>query len=205
MANNHVYVFRKSQPSKYAFMAECRSVVEGSTRTVSTMQVRRGGGAARPGRAGQRGGGGRAGLACGGQQGTRRGRPQLPARCAHAERLPLPARRAPAHARPPLCAPACGRPAGQDAGARRAEGRGGAVHPSVHPVRAGRHPHPRHLPRAGLCGAPRAPPRVPRPRWMCLQRVPCTLLGWAGRGTRRPAPARHFGSRPPSGPSHKAS
>ena len=24
MANNHVYVFRKSQPAKYAFMAECR-------------------------------------------------------------------------------------------------------------------------------------------------------------------------------------
>ncbi|PRW61164.1 DNA-directed RNA polymerase II subunit RPB2 isoform B [Chlorella sorokiniana] len=40
MANNHVYVFRKSQPSKYAYVAECRSVVEGSTRTVSTMQVK---------------------------------------------------------------------------------------------------------------------------------------------------------------------
>ena len=24
MANNHVYVFRKSQPSKFAFIAECR-------------------------------------------------------------------------------------------------------------------------------------------------------------------------------------
>ena len=24
MANNHVYVFRKSQPSKYAYVAECR-------------------------------------------------------------------------------------------------------------------------------------------------------------------------------------
>lgn len=40
MANNHVYVFRKSQPSKYAYIGECRSVVEGSTRTVSTMQVK---------------------------------------------------------------------------------------------------------------------------------------------------------------------
>ena len=26
MANNHVYVFRKSQPSKYAYVAECRYV-----------------------------------------------------------------------------------------------------------------------------------------------------------------------------------
>lgn len=26
MANNHVYVFKKSQPSKYGFVAECRSV-----------------------------------------------------------------------------------------------------------------------------------------------------------------------------------
>ena len=26
MANNHVYIFRKSQPSKFAFTAECRSV-----------------------------------------------------------------------------------------------------------------------------------------------------------------------------------
>ncbi|GAB4814750.1 hypothetical protein N2152v2_001796, partial [Parachlorella kessleri] len=40
MANNHVYVFKKSQPSKYSFAAECRSVIEGSTRTVSTMQVK---------------------------------------------------------------------------------------------------------------------------------------------------------------------
>ena len=24
MANNHVYVFKKSQPSKYGFVAECR-------------------------------------------------------------------------------------------------------------------------------------------------------------------------------------
>ena len=80
MANNHVYVFRKSQPSKYAYVGECRcaagrgrggaarsarlgfpcrpclttrclppslppcllarSVVEGSTRTVSGMQVK---------------------------------------------------------------------------------------------------------------------------------------------------------------------
>jgi hypothetical protein len=27
MANNHVYVFRKSQPSKYAYVAECRCVL----------------------------------------------------------------------------------------------------------------------------------------------------------------------------------
>ena len=40
MANNHVYVFKKSQPSKYSYVSECRSVVEGSTRTVSTMQVK---------------------------------------------------------------------------------------------------------------------------------------------------------------------
>lgn len=31
MANNHVYVFKKSQPSKYGFVAECRSVANPST------------------------------------------------------------------------------------------------------------------------------------------------------------------------------
>ena len=40
MANNHVYVFRKSQPSKYAYQAEIRSVMEGSTRATSTLAVR---------------------------------------------------------------------------------------------------------------------------------------------------------------------
>lgn len=39
MANNHVYVFRKSQPSKYSCVAECRSVMEKSTRSTSTMSV----------------------------------------------------------------------------------------------------------------------------------------------------------------------
>lgn len=40
MANNHVYVFKKSQPSKYAYQAECRSVIEGSTRATSGMAVK---------------------------------------------------------------------------------------------------------------------------------------------------------------------
>lgn len=40
MANNHVYVFKKSQPSKYGFVAECRSVLENSTRNTSTMGVK---------------------------------------------------------------------------------------------------------------------------------------------------------------------
>ena len=40
MANNHVYVFRKSQPSKYAFISECRSTREGSTHAVSSMAVK---------------------------------------------------------------------------------------------------------------------------------------------------------------------
>ncbi len=40
MANNQVYVFRKSQPSKYAYQAECRSVVENSTRNTSSMSIR---------------------------------------------------------------------------------------------------------------------------------------------------------------------
>ncbi|CAD7697142.1 unnamed protein product [Ostreobium quekettii] len=39
MANNHVYVFKKSQPSKYSCIAECRSVAEKSTRSTSTMSV----------------------------------------------------------------------------------------------------------------------------------------------------------------------
>ena len=40
MANNQVYVFRKSQPSKYAFQCECRSVVENSTRNTSSMSIK---------------------------------------------------------------------------------------------------------------------------------------------------------------------
>ena len=40
MANNQVYVFRKSQPSKYAFQCECRSVVESSTRSTSSMAIK---------------------------------------------------------------------------------------------------------------------------------------------------------------------
>lgn len=39
MANNHVYCFKKSQPSKYLFVAECRSIIENSTRSTSTMSV----------------------------------------------------------------------------------------------------------------------------------------------------------------------
>uniref|UniRef100_A0A7S0YCC4 DNA-directed RNA polymerase subunit beta n=1 Tax=Polytomella parva TaxID=51329 RepID=A0A7S0YCC4_9CHLO len=39
IANNHVYVFKKSQPSKYSYVAEIRSVIEGSVRTASTMSV----------------------------------------------------------------------------------------------------------------------------------------------------------------------
>lgn len=39
MANNHVYVFKKSQPSKYSCVAECRSVSEKSNRTASTVSV----------------------------------------------------------------------------------------------------------------------------------------------------------------------
>lgn len=40
MANNHVYVFKKSQPSKYAFVAECRSILENSSRSTSTMAIK---------------------------------------------------------------------------------------------------------------------------------------------------------------------
>uniref|UniRef100_A0A7S0WZH0 DNA-directed RNA polymerase subunit beta n=1 Tax=Chlamydomonas leiostraca TaxID=1034604 RepID=A0A7S0WZH0_9CHLO len=40
MANNHVYVFKKSQPSKYSYIAEIRSVIENSTRSASTMSVK---------------------------------------------------------------------------------------------------------------------------------------------------------------------
>ena len=40
MANNHVYVFRKKQPSKFSYVAECRSVVENSTRSTSSMSIK---------------------------------------------------------------------------------------------------------------------------------------------------------------------
>ncbi|KAL6757113.1 RNA polymerase II second largest subunit [Haematococcus lacustris] len=40
MANNHVYVFKKSQPSKYSYVAEVRSVLENSTRSASTMSIK---------------------------------------------------------------------------------------------------------------------------------------------------------------------
>ncbi|KAG1677370.1 hypothetical protein FOA52_010749 [Chlamydomonas sp. UWO 241] len=40
MANNHVYCFKKSQPSKYSYVAEIRSVLENSTRNASGMSVK---------------------------------------------------------------------------------------------------------------------------------------------------------------------
>jgi len=40
MANNHVYVFKKSQPSKYSYVSECRSTREHSTHAVSSMSVK---------------------------------------------------------------------------------------------------------------------------------------------------------------------
>ena len=40
MANNQVYVFKKSQPSKYSFQSECRSVSESGTRNVSSMSIK---------------------------------------------------------------------------------------------------------------------------------------------------------------------
>ena len=40
MANNHVYVFKKSQPSKYSFQCECRSVLESGTRNLSSMSIK---------------------------------------------------------------------------------------------------------------------------------------------------------------------
>ena len=33
-------VFRKSQPAKYAYVCECRSVVEGSTRSTSSCSIK---------------------------------------------------------------------------------------------------------------------------------------------------------------------
>lgn len=40
MANNQVYVFHKSQPSKYSFQCECRSVSESGTRNLSSMSIK---------------------------------------------------------------------------------------------------------------------------------------------------------------------
>ena len=40
MSTNHVYIFKKSQPNKYLYVAECRSQTEGSNRTASTTFIR---------------------------------------------------------------------------------------------------------------------------------------------------------------------
>lgn len=40
MANNQVYVFKKSMPSKYSYQCECRSVLESGTRNVSSMSIK---------------------------------------------------------------------------------------------------------------------------------------------------------------------
>lgn len=40
MASNQVYVYKKSQPSKYSFQCECRSVLESGTRNVSSMSIK---------------------------------------------------------------------------------------------------------------------------------------------------------------------
>ena len=40
MANNHVYVFEKKQPSKYSHACEIRSVIENTSRVPSTLNVR---------------------------------------------------------------------------------------------------------------------------------------------------------------------
>lgn len=40
MSTNHVYVFKKRQPNKYAFVAEVRSMAESQNRPPSTMFVR---------------------------------------------------------------------------------------------------------------------------------------------------------------------
>eukprot|EP00898_Chlorokybus_atmophyticus_P001664 jgi/Chlat1/2499/Chrsp175S02370 len=39
MSSNHVYVFKKRQPNKYSFVAECRSLSETGSRPVSTLFV----------------------------------------------------------------------------------------------------------------------------------------------------------------------
>jgi len=40
MANNHVYVFKKTGPGKYSYIAECRSVLENSTGRVSGISIK---------------------------------------------------------------------------------------------------------------------------------------------------------------------
>lgn len=40
MSTNHVYVFKKRQPDKYAYVAEVRSMVESHDKPPSTMFVR---------------------------------------------------------------------------------------------------------------------------------------------------------------------
>lgn len=41
MSLNHVYIFKKAQPSKYSYVAECRSAIEGSTgKSASTLYVK---------------------------------------------------------------------------------------------------------------------------------------------------------------------
>ncbi|KAK4772822.1 hypothetical protein SAY87_027841 [Trapa incisa] len=40
MSTNHVYVFKKRQPNKYAYVAEVRSMAESQNRLPSTMFVR---------------------------------------------------------------------------------------------------------------------------------------------------------------------
>lgn len=40
MSTNHVYVFKKRQPNKYAFVAEVRSMADTQNRPPSTMFVR---------------------------------------------------------------------------------------------------------------------------------------------------------------------
>lgn len=40
MSTNHVYVFKKRQPNKYAYVAEVRSMAESQNRPPSTMFVR---------------------------------------------------------------------------------------------------------------------------------------------------------------------
>jgi len=40
MSNNHVYVFKKAQPSKYSYVAECRSVSDIGSKPTSTLYVK---------------------------------------------------------------------------------------------------------------------------------------------------------------------
>lgn len=40
MSTNHVYVFKKRQPNKYAYVAEVRSMAENQNRPASSMFVR---------------------------------------------------------------------------------------------------------------------------------------------------------------------